>query len=335
MTESTEAGAEPQRRAAPAWQKALLWGVTVACFAVLYRNLSGAAAREELDLFSYLGGIFSRVSWWQWLAYMVPYSFIYFLIDAAVVWRIINWFNTRVHYLDILPIAGSSYVLSLVNEQARKGAMALYLYRRDGTPGWEVGSSMVFMMFCEMLTLLTWATIGVFLSYERLSAPDSGLQAFLAIPWIALAVGLFFIGWVLFFTGRIAPGAAVRQQPLFKAFREAGFARYLGIVALRSPAILAAVAVYTFCIRLFGIEAGVVDMLGFAPVVFFAAAIPTPMRATAILAWPLLYPSHPGEAAIFGVVQHNFFILFNAVIGLFFYRRASRELFGETPPSAA
>ncbi len=33
--------------------------------------------------------------------------------------------------------------------------------------------------------------------------------------------------------------------------------------------------------------------------------------------------------AAFGFVQHNFFILFNAAIGLLFLPRANRELFGE------
>jgi hypothetical protein len=31
--------------------------------------------------------------------------------------------------------------------------------------------------------------------------------------------------------------------------------------------------------------------------------------------------------AAFGFVQHNFFILFNALIGVVFLRRAQRELF--------
>ena len=43
--------------------------------------------------------------------------------------------------------------------------------------------------------------------------------------------------------------------------------------------------------------------------------------------WPILVPSHAGEMAVFGFVQHNFFVLFNAAIGLVFLRRASRELF--------
>ena len=61
--------------------------------------------------------------------------------------------------------------------------------------------------------------------------------------------------------------------------------------------------------------------------VFFAAAVPTPMRAAAITFWVILFPENEGQMAAFGFVQHNFFILFNAVIGLVFWRRAQRELF--------
>jgi hypothetical protein len=317
------AGARP--RSSP-WQRVALWLVTLGCFAFLYTRLASAAAREGVGLGAYLAGIFSRVDWTLWILLMVPYSLFYFLVDSLVIWRIVNWFNARVRYLDILPISGSSYVLSLVNEQVRKGAMALYLYRRDGIPGWEVGSSMLFMMFCEMLTLLLWATIGVALSWERFTDPR--LRAFHAIPWVALAVAIFFAAWLLYFRGVLAPGSTLRDRALFRAFREAHLRHYLVIVVFRSPAILSAVLVYTACIRLFGIDANLIEMLGYAPVIFFAAAIPSPMRAVAISAWALLFPDYVGEATVFGFVQHNFFILFNAVIGLAFFRRANREIFG-------
>ena len=42
----------------------------------------------------------------------------------------------------------------------------------------------------------------------------------------------------------------------------------------------------------------------------------------------ILFPGQPGEMTAFGFVQHNFFIFFNATIGLLFLRRANRELFG-------
>jgi hypothetical protein len=323
---------EPESNAAPnaaapgsrrRWlPRLLLWALTVGCFVFLYFKIDGAAAREGQDAFSYLANVFAHVDWLRWLALMIPYSLFFFLIDTAVVWRVINWFNARVRYLDLLPIRGSSYIISIVNEQVGKGAMALYLNRRDGVSGWEVGSSMLFIMFCEFYYLLMWATIGYALSSDTLP-PEFGL-----IPWLALAAAAFFVAWLLFFRGVLAPGSALRERPILLAFREARLRHYLGIVALRSPALLSGVLVYTLALRLFGVDVTFLAMLGYAPVVFCFAAVPTPMRAAAITLWATLFPDNPGEMTAFGIVQHNFFIFFNATIGLLFVRRANRELFG-------
>ena len=49
-------------------------------------------------------GVFETVNWVAWLALMLPYSCAYLLIDTAVLWRVINWFNTRVDYRHLLPV---------------------------------------------------------------------------------------------------------------------------------------------------------------------------------------------------------------------------------------
>ncbi|HIG00804.1 MAG TPA: hypothetical protein EYQ66_05795 [Myxococcales bacterium] len=306
-----------------AWSlRALPWLITLVCFAYLYSKLSGAAGREGLTLFAYLGGVFANVHWGNWLLLMIPYSFFFFLIDTAVVWRVVNYFNTRVGYRDMLPIRGSSYILSILNEQVGKGAMGLYLNRRYGVPGWEVGSSMLFIMFCEFYYLLAWATVGWWIG--RSSLPE----VFGWIPWIALGASFVFLGWIMLFRSKAAKGVAFRERPVFKAFREASPLHYLSIVLIRSPALLSAVVVYTLALRLFGVEVGFVQMLGFLPVIFFGAATPGPMRTVAITLWVVLFPGNQeGEMAAFGLVQHNFFIFFNAAIGLIFLRRANRELF--------
>ena len=305
----------------PLWQLLLPWIITIVCFGYLYMRLEGAAAREGVELVQYLTGIFSRVSWWRWLALMVPYSMFFFLVDSLIVWRVVSWFNTPVRYLDILPIRGSSYILSILNEQVGKGAMGLYLNRRYGVPGWEVGSSMIFIMFCEFFYLLAWATIGW--TFQRDKLPE----VFGLIPWLAGGAAIFFALWLLFFRGPLGKNVALRDRPLFKSFREAGGLRYLTIIALRSPALLAAVLVYTNTLRLFGVEASYGQMLGLLPVIFFGAATPGPMRTVAITLWVILFPGNEGEMTTFGFVQHNFFIFFNAAIGLLFLRRANRELF--------
>jgi hypothetical protein len=298
------------------------WVLAAVCFAFLYRRLSGAAAREGLGTGSYLLRIFADVPWPRWLALMLPYSCLFLLVDSAVTWRVISWFNAPVRYLDIVPIRASAYILSILNEQVGKGAIALYLNRRDGIPGWEVGSSMLFIMFCELYYLLSWATLGYALRGDSLP-PQFGV-----IPWVAVGALGFFAAFYTFFRGHLPIGTALRERPIFRAFRQARIGHYLGIIALRSPAMIGAIVVYTLALRLFGIDEQFGTMLSYLPLIFFGAAVPGPMRSVAIVFWVALYPDNAGAMTAFGFVQHNFFIFFNAAIGLLFLRRANRQLFG-------
>ncbi|HPG24747.1 MAG TPA: hypothetical protein PLW10_03875 [Myxococcota bacterium] len=326
---TTKVDSEAAPRGPAPWQQALPWAITIVCFGYLYTRLAGAAAREQVTLFEYLSAIFARVSWTRWLALMIPYSAFFFLIDSLIVWRVVTWFNAPLRYLDILPIRGSSYILSILNEQVGKGAMGIYLNRRYGVPGWEVGSSLVFIMFCEFFYLLSWATVGWTLRAEDLP------PVFGVIPWLAAGAAIFLAVWIGIFRGPLGRGLAFRERPLFKSFRESGLARYLTIILLRSPALLAAVVVYKQALGLFGVEASYGQMLGYLPVIFFGAATPGPMRTVAITHWVVLFPGNEGEMTTFGFVQHNFFIFFNAAIGLLFLRRANRELFGASSESGA
>ncbi|HEX5067627.1 MAG TPA: hypothetical protein VFY49_16020 [Myxococcota bacterium] len=308
-------------RIVPAWQRALPWLVTFVCFTYLYFQIDRQAGRQGQSALGLLAHVFGNVDWLRWLALMVPYSALFFLIDSLVVWRVVTWFNTRVSYASILPIRASAYIISILNEQVGKGAMAMYLNRRDGVPGWQVASSMLFIMFCEFYYLLGWGTLGTWLQWERVPA------VFHWLPQIALGAAVFFAGWVAFFRGALAPSVALRDRQIFHAFRQARWWQYLVVILLRSPALIAAVFVYTHALRLFGVDASYGELLGYLPIIFFGAAVPGPFRAVAVAMWPLLYPEHKAELTAFGLVQHNFFILFNAAIGLCFLRRANRDLF--------
>jgi len=254
---------------------------------------------------------------------MIPYSVAFFLIDSLIVWRIINWFNVKVSYKEILPVRGSAYIISILNEQVGKGAMALYLNRRDGVPAWQVGSSMLFIMVCELLYLCAWANIGLFLQWDNLP------PVFRALPWVGVGVMIAFALFYLYFRGHILPNNKFRDGQLLKAFKEATFSQYLIIILLRSPALLLAVVMYSEALALFGVEFGYLQMLGILPVIFFGASVPGPFRAVALLLWVILFPEHPAEMSAFGLVQHNFFILFNAVIGLLFMGKVQKELFAD------
>jgi hypothetical protein len=316
--------AGPGRRARW-WPRLVPWLITAGCFLYLYGRLDRAAAAHGQGLGAYLAAIFEHVRWSRWLALMIPYCALFVLVDSLVVWKVIGWFNARLRLADVLPIRASAYILSIVNEQVSKGAIALYLSRRNGIPGWEVASSMLFIMVCEYYSLLAWATVGVLLQWRRLPA------VFHVIPGLALA-SLAFLGlFYLFFRGRTVWGGALRERPLFRAFRLARPRHYAGVLLLRSPVMLAAVAVYALTLGLFGVTVGLGEMLGYLPVIFFGAAMPGPMHSVAIVLWVVLFPDRPGEMTAFGFVQHNFFVLFNAATGLLFLRRASRELLAAAP----
>jgi hypothetical protein len=295
--------------------------VTLLCFGYLYYRLNGAALRDGLTLPAYMAQVFATVNWIPWLLLMVTYSLFYLAIDTLVVSRALSWFIADIKYRDILPIRASAYIISIFNEQIGKGAMAYYLNKRDQIPGWEVASVMLFIMFCEVFYLLVWATIGFMVGGDSLPA------VFGLIPYIALGAGVFLALWIAYFQGAFLPTSSLRERRIFHAFRLAKPWHYGAFFLLRSPALLAAVVVYTIALNLFGVEASFLTLLPYLPVIFFAAAVPTPMRAAAITFWVILFPDNEGQMAAFGFVQHNFFILFNAAIGLVFWRRAQRELF--------
>ena len=322
---STETGTPTEETPAPRKQglagRIVFLIITAACFAYLYYRLNGAAMREGLSLVDYMTQVFSNVQWIPWLALMMCYSLFYFVIDTLVVTRALNWFLADIKYKDILPIRACAYIISIFNEQIGKGAMAYYLNKRDKIPGWEVGSVMLFIMFCEIFYLLIWATVGYVSSGGGL--PD----VFQIMPLISGGAAVFLVVWLLYFNGKILPNNQFREKRILHAFRKAQPIHYLKFFLLRSPALLAAVVVYTTALNLFGVEASFLELLPFLPVIFFAAAVPTPMRAAAITFWVILFPENEGQMAAFGFVQHNFFILFNAIIGLIFWRRAQRELF--------
>ena len=319
MTES-DAATTPKRPSTTLGRLVFLV-IAVACFAFLYSRLNGAAARQGMTLTGYMSQVFADVRWLPWLGLMVVYSAFYFTIDTLVVTRALAWFIKPIPYRDIMPIRASAYIISLLSEQIGKGVMAYYLNKRHEVPGWEVSSVMLFIMFGEVFYLLTWATIGYAISRDSLPA------VFGIMPVISVGAAIVFTLWLLYFRGTILPASQFREKKIFHAFRMATFKHYVWFFLLRSPALLAAVVVYTIALSFFGVQTSLLPLLGYLPIIFFAATVPTPMRAAAITLWVVLFPDNEGQMAAFGFVQHNFFILFNALIGLVFLRRAQRELF--------
>jgi hypothetical protein len=335
-------GAEPPADAPPAgarrktalWLRPIPWLLAAGCFYLAYSKIAGAAAREGQSVFGYLVDFFAEANWALWLAVMIPYSLFFFAVDSFATTRVVNWFNAPVRYRDILPVRASTYILAIMNEQVGKGAMALYLYRRNRVPAWEVGSSMIFIAFVELYQLLIFSSLGVVTNYELVRRASATLPLDVILPGVFVVAAVYFVVHVLYFSGRILPGLALRERPILSAFRRAHLSHYGMLVLYKAPNLIMAVVVYTIALRLFQVDVRFGQLLAFLPVIFLAAALPLPFHAGALALWAVLFPEFP-EVAAFSLVMHTFFVAFNALIGLGFLPRANRELFGESPEAPA
>jgi hypothetical protein len=311
------------------------WLLAFGCFYLVYGRIAGAAARAHETPFAYLVGFFREVDWGTWLALMIPYSLLFFVIDAHATWRVIRWFNAPALRLsNILPIRASAYILSLVNEQIGKGAMSLYLLRRYQVPGWEALSSMILLALMEIYQLLIFSAIGVALYWNLVRAASTSLQLDWILPGTFIVAALYFPFHLLYFAGKLTPRSTLRDRPIFRAFRLAKLRHYVLVLLFKAPNLLAAVFVYTAALKLFHVDVGFGQMLAFLPVIFLAAALPLPFHAGALLLWTVLFPEYP-EVGAFSIVMHTFFVSFNALIGVLFLPLANRQLFVEAPVSPA
>jgi hypothetical protein len=315
--------------------RAVTWLLAFGCFYLVYGRIAAAAARTGTTPLDYLVDFFREVDWATWLALMIPYSVAFFLIDAHVTWRVIRWCNApAMRFAKILPIRASAYILSLVNEQVGKGAMSLYLLRRYRVPVWEAVSSMILLGVMEIYQLLIFSAIGVALYLNLVQAASTVLPLDRILPAVFVVAALYVPLHFLYFSGRILPRSTLRDRPLLHAFRRARPHHYVLILLFKAPNLLLGVVVWTAALELFNVDVSFGQMLAFLPVIFLAAALPLPFHAAALLLWTVLFPDYP-EVGAFSLVMHTFFVSINALIGVLFLPLANRELFVESPESAA
>lgn len=307
--------------------RAVTWLLAMGCFYLVFGRIEAAAQRDGLTAFQYMVKFFSGADWLLWLALMIPYSIFFFLVDSHATWRVIKWFNvSEIKFVNVLPIRASAYILSLVNEQAGKGAMTLYLLKRHSVPGWQALSSMIILAIVEIYQLLIFSSIGVVIYFDLVVEASTTLP----LPQILLTVySLAFIYFpihLLYFNGTLLPKSTLRDKPILHALRQARLKDYALIVLFKAPNLIGAVIVYTFALDLFSVAVSFGQMLAFLPVIFLAAALPLPLHAGALLLWTVLFPEYP-EVGAFSLIMHTFFVIFNAVIGVVFLPKANKELF--------
>jgi hypothetical protein len=252
---------------------------------------------------------------------MMPYSVVYLLVDTFCLTRVINWFNARIAYRDVLPIRATTYLLTLINSPLGQGGVALYLNRRYDIPFLEVASSVLFMMFVELYQLVFFSSVGAALAPHRIEP---------SLFWVYGALYAYFAVHLAIFRN----GAAWIRKPkavaMLRSFRMAKPRQYFLLLLFKAPNFVMATVVYYFALQAFGIHLPYQQLVMFLPVIFLSAALPIGVAHLGApqYFWLQFFGDQAPEASLlaFSLAAHVTFMVMNAALGLPFLPRATREL---------
>jgi hypothetical protein len=243
------------------------------------------------------------------------------LIDTFCLTRVLNWFNTRIAYRDVLPIRATTYLLTLINSPLGQGGIALYLKRRDAIPFLEVASSVLFMMFVELYQLVVFSSVGAALAPRHIDLPLRSLY---------LALYGYLIAHLLLFR---FGGRWIDRLPfagMLRSFRMARPGHYLLLLLFKIPNLVMATVVYYFALQCFGMRLPYLDLVMYLPIIFLSAALPIGVAHLGApqLLWVYFFGDQAPEASLlaFSLAAHFTFMVTNAALGIPFLPRASREL---------
>ena len=257
---------------------------------------------------------------------LLTFSIVYFALDTVVLLYVVRWFHGKLSYRDLLPVRAVDYLLSILNHRLSQGAMVAYLARRLAAGLLEIASTILLLDFLQKSHLILWASVGMLLVSEQLP------PALLLAP---VAVVLLWFVFLAYVHGGFAFLGNVLKAPdwrLLRTFRLARPEHYLGVLALKAPLLLLAVAAHSYAIRSFGFEIPFVRLLATLPIIFIVGALPINVArlGTTPLAWIFFHGDivPAPQLLAYSLAAHLTFMVANAALGVVFLPRAYRELFG-------
>jgi hypothetical protein len=312
------------------WKSALPYLGTTLIFILMFRLIpihQVAAALAHVPVLSFVG-------------VFLPFCIFYWLVDSLCLTWVFRRFNAPMQLREIMPIRASMYLLSLVNTNLGQGGVTWYLHRKAEVPFFEVLSSIILIGVMEIYQLFLFSTFGVFFYHPE--SPE--LKAIIHVLRIVYACG-----WV-FLAGLLGTAAAIRASSVLRSrienarigavvgtFLQARPLDYFIILAIKSPGFMASLLTQHFALLLYGIPVPFMKLVLFLPLVFLAAALPIGVAhlGTSQAAWVLFFSGNAPEAKIlaYSLAAHFTFMFCNALIGLLFLPKASRELTAAQAPA--
>lgn len=276
----------------------------------------------------------------SFLALMLPYSIFYTTMDALVLTRIINWFHIPVGYRRILPVRAAAYILSLLNAGLGHGGVAYAIHRREGIPLLEIAGSLIFLTVIEVVQLSLYAGVGIFIFQPQLRHAFIPIYLILALGGgcaiVVVKRGVDPIAAARTVIGRFyhrnADDPAPSDLPfggLLRTLQNADLSHYLKALLLKAPILATAIIIHYFALQLFEVQAPILHVATFLPVIFLVASLPISVAHLGApqAAWLFFFKGYgePSQILVYSLTAHVMFMLLNGLIGICFLPAALNQ----------
>ena len=312
-------------------------------------------------IFVYLFHLYPPAQVWRSLSYVnipafvsfsVAYFALIFIVDSWVMKHMFHTFSHRVRFTDILRARGATYLIMVLSYPASQAAFAYYFRRRYKTPIFDALGIFFFILFVDLMWIITLAFVGSFFQDYTIGKVELGsvVQKVAAVAYaLAFAWIAFWQRWPGRISGlqfKIPAIARLRQRRVFHIFNNASALDYLKVGIMRTPIHFTIIISMYVIMQTFHTSIPFLKILGNMPLVFLIGTLPiTPggLGTTNAAMVELLHPYVTGSIFASGEVTPKQ-ILFTAtllwmfsnyvlkvIVGTFLLKRVSRDLFRPTP----
>jgi len=205
---------------------------------------------------------------WIFIPACVGSFAIWFVGETVLYSRLFTYFHSKTTFREMIWPNAAQYFLQLVNLAVAGSALVLFVHRRKAVPWLAAGMTLLFQAFIDLQILLFFGLMaGVADRYPLVLKYWFVPTALLALMWL--------VAW-FFSRGRPAwrPLRWVYDRPSLVSFRQAGWAEYGKLAAIRAPIFAGQGVMLYFQMMGFGIAAPVAKVLSYTPIVLLLGGLP-------------------------------------------------------------
>ena len=246
------------------------WLIAAAIFTYLFHLYPPQKVLESL----------TYVNLWSFSAFAIGYFLLIYIVDAWVMKRVLVDFSYNVSFKDIILARGCTYLIMVINYPASQAAFAYYLKRRYKIPIFEALGVFLFIIFIDLMWIITLALAGSFFQDYTIGSIDLAR----VVRILSLCAYLFLFVWLMFWRRwlekifgrkiRIDFIEKIRQRAVFNIFERASIFDYLRVAVMRIPIHFTIIISVYVLLKTFGVSIPFTKVLGNIPLVFLLGTLP-------------------------------------------------------------